>query len=188
MQKFIQFVIIIQNIGRGLYHEKLLIPIFILLMISACGTGNADRPLNIEKYDQVLGEAYLIQAFDHEIGHYKKVNSLTLMNVKQSGIEVEAFLIEDFYDENEQYIKTKLLYSETKKGDIEVWVEEPMTIYLEDEGFNMDLTKELTGNEQEQLIDYLIQTYEEHFSSNKIVIKSELYKLMIIELCFYFLI
>ncbi|MGM8214719.1 hypothetical protein ACLIA0_03990 [Bacillaceae bacterium W0354] len=138
--------------------KKRYIVMLLVFMMAGCGKDS----INLDDYNRVLAEAFVTRTHEYEDG-YKKVNSLLLMGGKSSG--VEAVLIEDFYDKNNNYIKTKLLYSELEKGDLEVWVDEPKTLYLESIGFTNTMSnKNLSDEEQKELTDYLIKIYEDHLS------------------------
>mgnify|MGYP001342026264 CR=1 FL=1 len=137
--------------------------LFLLLMmifLTACTDKN---PLNVHKYDTVHIEAYLVPTFEDEIGHYKKINSLTLMNEYITGRDVVIFLIEDYYDENDEHIITWLIYSDLEGGDGKVTVAEPKTIFLDDVNFELFYDKVLSSTEKEELTEHLRKIYDEHF-------------------------
>jgi|SRR5690625_3973747 len=133
-----------------------------IILFTACS--NNTGKLNVNNYEHVNLEAYTEPTHDFEIGDYKKVNSLTLLNEKGSSYEIEAFLIEDYFDENDEHIESNLLYSDLETGDKTVTVKEPLTIFLnEDMETDFLFSKTLTSSEQEELKEHLLKVYDEHF-------------------------
>ncbi len=74
-----------------------------------------------------------------------------------------VFLIEDYFDENDEHIETKLIYSDLEGGDSTVTVAEPKTIFLEDLDFELLYDKTLSSTEKEKLTEHLRKIYDEHF-------------------------
>lgn len=79
-------------------------------------------------------------------------------------LTVEARLIEDIYDKNGNYIKTRLLYSTTHNGEEEVNVDEPMTILLSEQfGENEPMEKELTEQEVKDVKENILELFDSNF-------------------------
>lgn len=74
-----------------------------------------------------------------------------------------VFLIEDYFDENDEHIETWLIYSDLEGRDSTVTVTEPKTIFLEDLDFELLYDKTLSLTEEEELKEHLLKIYDEHF-------------------------
>ncbi|PKR76719.1 hypothetical protein CEY16_12940 [Halalkalibacillus sediminis] len=104
---------------------------------------------------EVKIEAYMMNSMSHEEGTYKKVNSVIEIDSKDPKNYIEVQMIEDIYDEKDQYIKTKVIQS-TQKGEQEKTLNEETTLFLPDQfefndGHRFPIGESLTADEKAQV-------------------------------------
>ncbi|WP_188207936.1 hypothetical protein [Alkalibacillus aidingensis] len=95
----------------------------------------------------------------HEESTYAKINSYTMTFGEGDDLRVEAYLIEDFYDENDHYLETHLTHSTTEDGDDVEVVNEPHAILLDDET-DIHQSIDLSESEQEQVLQHIEQIFD----------------------------
>ncbi|WP_430787240.1 hypothetical protein VBD025_15935 [Virgibacillus flavescens] len=131
--------------------------VVVLIIVLLVGCSNEE-----ERTEKI--EAYKAETISQEDGDYKLVNSQIIMVGKDENLKVEARVIEDLYDKDGKYIKTRLLHSTTKNGDEEVYVDEPMTILLSDQhGESKQMAKELTEQEKKDIKEHILELFDSKF-------------------------
>jgi hypothetical protein len=131
------------------------------MFLFGCGTDNSSGSYEekVDKTEKI--EAFSIETVSYEEGDYKLVNSFTILSGTGSNLKVEVRKIEDFYDNEGNYIKTRLLHSTTKDGDHEVFVEEPLTILLENQPIGA--VKELSSHDKEAVKEHILAIFDKKF-------------------------
>jgi uncharacterized protein YcfL len=155
---------------RGEIHMKIItIYAFIVLaMLMLIGCGTKSNPVTKENDEEKVEkiEAFVANTLPYEEGDYKLVNSQTIMYGSGENLKVEARIVEDFFDKDGKYIKTRLRYSSTEKGgeDEVVFVDEPMTILLNNQHPQSSLTvKDLNDQEKEDVKDSILKIFKTEF-------------------------
>ncbi|MBB6454949.1 hypothetical protein HNQ94_003438 [Salirhabdus euzebyi] len=143
--------------------KYLVIVLIIALLVGCVVNQNSTNSVNEEEKTEKV-EAYKAETVSHEEGDYKLVNSQISMFGTGENLKVEARLIEDFYDKEGNYIKTRLLHSTTQNGDEEVYIDEPMTIILSEQfGENEPMANELTEQEKEDIKEHILELFNSNF-------------------------
>lgn len=139
--------------------------LMILLLLSACS--------DIEKVEHI--EAFVTETSEenakglYEKTGYKKVNSVSIIEKSRHYIKTDVKAIEDFYDTEGHYIKTKVIHSNYKKSyvtraeDGENQIEElqePSTILIPDEDLDRFQKDNLTSAEKEKVKKHVLSYME----------------------------
>lgn len=146
------------------YVAKSLLMASIIVLLAGCGTNNTSgtNEENEEKTEKI--EAYIAETVSHEEGDYKLVNSQIILSGSGENIKVEARIIEDFFNEEGDHIKTRLLHSTAQNGDEEVFIDEPMTILLKNEPpENGVVSEELSTQEKAEIKNHILKVFEDKF-------------------------
>ncbi|RPF53885.1 hypothetical protein [Aquisalibacillus elongatus] len=136
--------------------------ILVMIVLVSCGTESGERENEVEKV-----EAYTVEAFDDEPGHYTKVNSQIVIYGPEDDRKVEAKLIEDFYDENWNFIKSHVTHSKVEFEEDQVkTLDEPQTILLPEEAdFSLgEDSSELEGEDREKVNEHILKTINDHMN------------------------
>jgi PBP1b-binding outer membrane lipoprotein LpoB len=144
--------------------SKYLVIVLIIVFLVGCeGNNNSNHKVNNEEQTEKI-EAYKAKTVSHEEGDYKLVNSQILMYGSGENLKVEARLIEDLYDRDGNYIKTRLLHSTTQNGDEEAIIDEHQTILLSEQfDENEQMAKELTKQEENDIKQHILEVFKNNF-------------------------
>jgi hypothetical protein len=132
-----------------------------ILFLIGCGAENNSVSVekNEEKTEKI--EAFIAKSLPYEEGDYKLVNSQTILYGTGENLKVEARIIEDFFDKEGNYIKTRLLYSTTKNGDEELYIEKPMTVLLINKYPEISpMVKELNTRDKEEVKGNILEVFK----------------------------
>ena len=124
---------------------------------------------NVEKTQHI--EVYVIETLEEndkgfsEITGYKKVNAITITETSENHVETDIKAIEDFYDTEGNYIRTKIIHSRFDKSHItkaedseerkEV-IQEPSTILTPVESIEHFELKDMTKEEEEKVKEHVL--------------------------------
>ncbi|MCA1011584.1 DUF5052 family protein [Halobacillus halophilus] len=143
----------------------ILLFVFIVPLASLWGCADGDSKEN-SRTEKI--EAFVASTQSGEKGAYKEINSQIIMRGSGETLQVEARKIEDYYTKEGEYIKTILLHSTPKEGDVMKEVSKSLTKMIpEDFAFEQDkvlpVDHELSENEKKKLKEHIVSQFEEKF-------------------------